>query len=59
MHSSHNSNIKCVDSTIKCVGFKSIHYAINQDVISSSMIFSKFDFMFLSIYFEFESMIYC
>ena len=35
-YSSHNSNIKCV-------GFESIHYAINLNVILSSMIFSEFD----------------
>ena len=28
-YSSHNSNIKCVDSTIKCIGFESFHFAIN------------------------------
>ena len=31
-YSSHNSNIKCVDSTIKCIGFESFHYVINLDV---------------------------
>ena len=40
---SHNNNIKCVDSTIKYIDFKSIHYAINIDVVSS--------FMFLMILF--------
>ena len=44
---SHNSNIKCVDSTIKCIGFKSFHYAINLDVVSSFVVFNDFDFMFL------------
>ena len=47
MYSSHNSNIKYVGSNIKCIGFESIHYAINFDVVSSFMIFSDFDFMFL------------
>ena len=32
---SHNSNIKCVNLTIKCINFDSCHYAINLDVISS------------------------
>ena len=49
-YSSHNSNIKCVDSTIKCIGFESFRYAINLDVVSSFMIFSGFDYMFLSMY---------
>ena len=31
MYSSHNSNIKCVSSTIKDIGF---YYAINMDVAS-------------------------
>ena len=38
-----------VGSTINCVGFESIHYAINLDVVSSFMIFSDFDYMFLCI----------
>ena len=46
---SYNSNIKCIDLTIKCINFKSIHYTINLGVVSSSMIFSDFDFMFPSI----------
>ena len=44
---SHNSNIKCVYLTIKCIGFKSFHYAINLDVVSSFVVFNDFDFMFL------------
>ena len=48
--SSHNSNIKCVDSTIKCIGFESFYYIINLDVVSSFIIFSGFDSMFLSMY---------
>ena len=54
-YSSHNSNIKCGNSTIKCRSFELIHYAINLDVVSSYIIFSNFDYMFLSIYCEFES----
>ena len=50
MYSNHNSNIKCVDSTIKCIGFESFHYAINLDVVSSFMVFRDFDSMFLSMY---------
>ena len=46
----HNSNIKYIGSTIKCMDFEPIHYAINLDAISSSIIFSYFDFMFLSMY---------
>ena len=47
MYFCHNSNIKCVDSTIKCIGFESFHYTINIDVISSFMVFNDFDFIFL------------
>ena len=50
MYSSHNSNIKYIGSTIKCIGFGSIHFAINLDDISSSMVFSDFNYMFLSMY---------
>ena len=49
---SHNSNIKYIDITIKYVGFKRIHYAINLDVISFFMIFSDFGYIFMSMYFE-------
>ena len=35
MYSSHNSNIKCEDSTIKCIDFESFYYTINLNVISS------------------------
>ena len=45
-----NSNIQCVDSTIKYISFEPIHYAINLDVVLSSLVFSDFDFMFLSMY---------
>ena len=50
MYSSHNSNIKCVDLTTKCIGFESFHYAMNLDVVSSFVVFSDFNFMFLSMY---------
>ena len=33
-YSSHNNNIKCIDSSIKCISFESFHYAINLDVVS-------------------------
>ena len=49
-YSSNNSNIKYIGSTIKCIAFESIHYAINLDVVSSFVVFNDFDFMFLSIY---------
>ena len=48
---SHNSNIKCVNSIIKYIGFESFHYVINLNVVSSFMVFSSFDFIFLSMYF--------
>ena len=50
-YSNHNSNIKRVDSTIKCIGFDLIHYAINLNVFSSSMVYSDFDYMFLLVYY--------
>ena len=50
MYSSHNNNIKCVDSTIKCIGFESIHYVITSDVVSFFMVFRDFNFTFLSMY---------
>ena len=49
---SYNSNIKCVDSIIKCIGFESFHYFINMKVVSSFIIFSDFDYMFQSNYFS-------
>ena len=49
-YSNHNSNIKYLGSIIKYIGFKLIHYAINLDVVSSFMVFSEFDSIFLSIY---------
>ena len=39
---SHNSNIKCVDLTIKYIDFESFHYAINLDVILSYMVFNGY-----------------
>ena len=44
---SHNSNIKYVNLTIKCIDFESFYYAINLNVVSSFIVFSHFDFMFL------------
>ena len=49
-YSSHNSNIKCVYSTIKCIGIELFHCANNLDVVSSFVVFSDFDYMFLSLY---------
>ena len=50
IYSSHDGNIKCVNSTIKFISFESIHYAINMSVVSSIMVLRDFDFMFLSMY---------
>ena len=51
MYYSHNSNIKFVNSSIKCVGFESIHYAINpDDDVSSFLVFNDFDYIFISMY---------
>ena len=44
MYYSHNSNIKCICSTIKCICFELVHYAINMYVVSSFMVFNDFDF---------------
>ena len=49
-YSSHNSNIKCVCLTIKYISFRPIQYAINSDVVSSSIVFSDFDSTFLWMY---------
>ena len=49
-YSSHKNNIKYVDSVIKYIGFESIRYITNLDVVSSFMIFNNFDYIFLSIY---------
>ena len=51
MYSSHNSNINCVDSTIKYIDFKLFYYIINLDVVLSFMVFNGFVYMFLSIYY--------
>ena len=53
---SYNSNIKYIGSTIKCINFKLIHYAIDLDVVSLFMVFNDFDSMFLSMSCYFESM---
>ena len=45
-HSSHNSNIKCIGSTIKYIVFDLIHYAINLDVVSLYVVFNNFGSMF-------------
>ena len=50
MYYSYNINIKYVDSIVKYIGFESFHYDINLDIISYFMIFSGFDYLFLSIY---------
>ena len=51
LYCNHNSNIKCVASTIKCIGFELIYYAVNLDIVSSFMVFSDFNYMFLPIYY--------
>ena len=33
MYFSHNSNIKYIDSTMKCIGFESFHYTINLYIV--------------------------
>ena len=48
MYYNYNSNIKCIDSTIKYIGFESFYYVINLDVVSPFIVFSGFDFIFLS-----------
>ena len=45
-YSCHNNNIKYVGSTIKCIGFESLHHAINLHIFSSYMVFSDYDSMF-------------
>ena len=50
MYYSHNSNIKCINSIIKYIGFESIYYAINLNVVSFFMIFDDFNYIFLSMY---------
>ena len=56
MYFGHSSNIKCVNSTIKCICFEFYHYTINLNVVLSFMVFSGFDSIFLSMYCELESM---
>ena len=50
MYYSHSSNIKYVSSIIKCISFELVHYVINLDVVSSFIVFSDFDFMFILMY---------
>ena len=50
MYYSYNNNIICVDSTIKYIDFESFYYVINLDVISSYIVFSDIDSVFLSMY---------
>ena len=49
-YSSDNSNMKWVDSIIKCIGFLLIRYIINPDIVLSFIIFNDFDFQLLSMY---------
>ena len=42
-YSSHNSYIKCVYSTIKCISFELFHCVINLDVVLSFVVFNGFD----------------
>ena len=51
MYFSHNSNIKYVNSTIKYIDIETIHYAINMDIVSSFIVFSDFDYLFISMYY--------
>ena len=37
------------NSDIKCVGFELIYYTTNLNVVSSFIVFSDFDYMFLSL----------
>ena len=36
---------------IKCLGFKSIYYAINLYIVSYFMMFSEVDYVFVSMYY--------
>ena len=49
MYFSYNSNIKCIDSIIKYIDFEPFHYTINLDVVSSFVVFSNLDYMFISM----------
>ena len=51
IYSSHNSNIKYINSTTKCIDFVLFYYVINLDVVSSFIVFSRFNSIFLSIYY--------
>ena len=48
---SYNTNIKYIGSTIKYLDFEQIHYAINLNVVSFSMVVSNFDFIVLLMYY--------
>ena len=50
MYSRYNSNFKFIGSAIKYIGFDSIHYVINLDIVSSFTVFSDGNSMFLSMY---------
>ena len=50
MYYSHKCNIKYVKLIIKYIGFKTFYYAINFYDISSFIVFSNFDNIFISIY---------
>ena len=50
MYCSHNSNIKCVDSTIKYTNFESFQYFINSNNISLFVVFNHFVSMNLYIH---------
>ena len=49
MYYNHNSNIKCIGSTIICISFEPIYYSFNLDVVLSFMIFNNFNSMFYNI----------
>ena len=50
MYYSHNSNIKCLNLTIKYIGFESFSYTVNLNIVSSFEVFNDFDYIFISIY---------
>ena len=50
IYSSHNSNIKYINSTIKYIDFELFHYTINSNIVSFFVVFSNFDYIFISIY---------
>ena len=47
---SYEQSIKYVGSTIKYIDFKLIHYVINLNIVSYSMVFKDFDYIFLSMH---------